>query len=176
MNFKESASLSFRRLRNWSETRPFSNDQRFHVYGAEKWVLQTKNFHICNSIFKQVSTSQELSYLTRNSCLNMVRFCVNLSLFFESKLRVTSAINLSKHNESRWCWSAGCKMMHKRCHLRADNVGWEKGGRRERDRAKITFGRLSFNHHQMYTFKDTCSCNMQVTTNSTWWYSYFYVT
>lgn len=50
-----------------------------------------------------------LNYLARNSCRNMVRFWVNLSLFFESKLRITSAISLSKHRESRWCWSIGCK-------------------------------------------------------------------
>lgn len=52
--------------------------------------------------------TRNLHYLTRNSCLNTVRFWVNLSLFFESKLRVTSAISFSKQRERRGCWSTAC--------------------------------------------------------------------
>lgn len=48
------------------------------------------------------------SYLVRNSCLKMVRFCVNLSLFFDSRLRLTSDMSLSKVTERRCCWSGGC--------------------------------------------------------------------
>lgn len=43
------------------------------------------------------------SYLVRNSCLKMVRFCVNLSLFFDSRLRLTSDMSLSKVTERRCC-------------------------------------------------------------------------
>lgn len=58
-----------------------------------------------------IFTCINLNYLARNSCRNMVRFWVNLSLFLESMLRATSAMSLSKHEESRWCWcwSIGCK-------------------------------------------------------------------
>lgn len=49
-----------------------------------------------------------LSYFALKSCLNTVKFCVNLSLFFGSSVRVTSAISLSKHPASRCCWSGGC--------------------------------------------------------------------
>lgn len=49
------------------------------------------------------------NYFSRNSCLNAVRFCVNLSRFLGSKFLLTSAISLSKHCERRCCWSTGCK-------------------------------------------------------------------
>ena len=49
-----------------------------------------------------------LQLLGTESVLNLFRFWENLSLFFESRLRVTSAISLSKHRESLWYWSGGC--------------------------------------------------------------------
>lgn len=45
----------------------------------------------------------EHNYLARKLVLNFVRFWVNLSLFFASKLLVTSAMSWSKHDESRCC-------------------------------------------------------------------------
>ncbi len=49
-----------------------------------------------------------LDYLALKSCLKIVKFCVNLSRFLGSSVRVISAISLSKHPASLCCWSAGC--------------------------------------------------------------------
>lgn len=63
-----------------------------------------------------------MSYLVRNSFLNLVKLLENLSRFFWSKLRVISAISLSKHRERRCCWSAGCKLIFKEEQSRLGQV------------------------------------------------------
>lgn len=81
---------------------------RFHFFGSPKWMnVLSRQF-----IIKFPSPGIK-AYLTRNSCLNTVRFWVNLSLFFESKLRVTSVMSFSKQRERRGCCSGGCILTRK---------------------------------------------------------------
>lgn len=101
------------------------NNKSMHTTLKSEWSMQPgipqmNIFCRYNFVPKASSTKQrDWNYFTRNSCLKTVRFWVNLSRFFESKLRVTSAISLSKQRESRWCWSTDCNKMQGRCHQKA---------------------------------------------------------
>ena len=70
---------------------------------------------------------KRIAYFTRKSCLKIVKFWVNLSRFFESKLLDTSPISLSKHNERRWCWSDGCNIRKKQMwisKISTSSINW----------------------------------------------------
>lgn len=90
----------------------------------------------------------DLVHFARKSCLKMVRFCVNLSLFLGSRVRVTSAMSLSKHPASRCCWSGGC---NRKTGLVAF-LGMSDHGRRVMCYTKAHLGRVT-----------TKSRNMQLT-------------
>lgn len=103
--FWENATSPVFKHKSWNHSTITASYQTLFLYScsSQRWtppdeIIQNKMVIIIKINY----------YFTRKSCLNMVRFWVNLSLFFESKLRLTSAINLSKHTERRWCWSTGC--------------------------------------------------------------------
>lgn len=81
-------------ISNQRKPSPNTRDSTFTTRSIQQNILLT-------SSARTIHVLEYQSYFTRNSCLNTVRFWVNLSLFFESKLLVTSAISLSKHCESR---------------------------------------------------------------------------
>jgi hypothetical protein len=150
---------------------PCVNEQQNHVFvyncvwSMRMAILQIKIFCRCNSVpkAKQSNKQRHWNYLTRNSCLKTVRFWVNLSLFFESKLRVTSAISLSKQRASRWCWSTGCRMTQRKCQQR-DGI-LETGGSIIDDR-KAPLIYSSFNCSSP---TPTTKCSLLFTPNSLIW-------
>ena len=82
-------------------------------FSNEWWFLWCKQFGIYSNAEAPPPSNLQVilndCHFARKSCLNVVRFWVNLSLFFGSKLLVTSVMSLSKHCERRCCWSKGCK-------------------------------------------------------------------
>ena len=129
-----------------------------------KESLQMKIFCRCNSVPKaKQQQARNRSYLTRNSCLKTVRFWVNLSLFFESKLRVTFSISLSKQRASRWCWSTGCKTMERKSKHR-DHILETGGGIMGARKAPIIY--RSFN---CSSSNPKTKCNLQITHDRQLW-------
>lgn len=127
-------------------------------------ILPMKIFCRRNSVPKaEQQQARDQNYLTRNSCLKTVRFWVNLSLFFESKLRVTSAISLSKQRASRWCWSTGCKMTQRKCKHR-DHILETGGGVMGARKAPLIYS--SFNCSSP---TPTTKCSLLFTPNSLLW-------
>ena len=100
-------------LHDWKVT-PWSTRAFHSVLGPLLSYLDTAGWqHKQSCAVKKLtrllrnSVWKTLPYLALKSCLNMVKLCVNLSLFLDSSVRVTSAMSLSKQPASRRCWSGG---------------------------------------------------------------------